>query len=109
MVWLSEAKQNKQNTLPEDDEMADIRLPLFLPFFGKQQNSGNEASDDVCTEIVDQMRQNNNSLIDEMKETRKASKESMESANKQLIDAIKELQSELKKALVEELPKLLKK
>ena len=111
---LTNAKQSKQNRLvgaaAEDDDMSEIRLPLFFPFsLGKQQNSGNDGSDDYCTEIVDQMRQNTNSLIDEIKESRKATKESTESANKQLIDAIKELQSELKKALTEELPKVINK
>lgn len=109
-------KQSSQSPPPaggaaaDDEEMPDIRLPLFLPFaLGKQQNSGNDASDDYCTEIVDQMRQNTNSLIDEIKESRKSSKESTDSANKQLIDAIKELQSTVTKALIEELPKALKK
>ena len=107
-------KGHKQPNLFDDSDEEDIdpmvgfKMPPFLMhgLFGGPRLGREDAADDYCTEIVDQLRQNNNSLIQELKEMRKEVKECSEESNKQMIGAIKELQTELKKTFVEELPKL---
>ena len=114
-LMLMFGKNNKHKHLNLfDDDIDDeelMKLPFLMPFrmFGAEKSNHDNNAEGYCQEIVDQMRHNTNSLVDEIKESRNVAKQSSEAANKEVIDAIKEMQTELRKTLVEELPKLVKK
>jgi hypothetical protein len=72
-------------------------FPLFRPFGRNPFNKSNASQEEYCSEIVDQMRQTTNTLVDEIRESRK-----------EIVERLKELQTEITKALLSELPKILK-
>ncbi len=103
-----------------DDDLNDPFMAALFPGLMDQQRffyhnmydhrrHGSDAQkEEYCAEIVQQLRQSTNSLIDEMKVTRKEFEEKTADVTKKIVRQIKEMQSQISKALLEELPKVLK-
>jgi hypothetical protein len=99
-----------------DDDLNDPLMAALFPafmvryrFFDDHRRHRNDAQEEeYCSEIVQKLRQSTNTLVDEMGVSRKEFDEKNANATKEIVGGIKEFQSEISKALLEELPKALK-
>jgi hypothetical protein len=91
-----------------DESLTNNLFPLFRPNGRNPFNKSNSSQEEYCSEIVDQLRQTTNTLVDEIRESRKEFNEKTAEKTKEIVGGLKELQTQITKALLEELPKIFK-
>jgi hypothetical protein len=86
-------KTNDSDGNPQQEEIEDALMMALMPQLMAKHNNGSNASEEYCSEIVDQMRQSTNTVVDEMRQSRKEYIESTDNSTKQIVGGLKQLQS----------------
>jgi hypothetical protein len=92
-----------------NDDLNDPLMVALFPalmrrhrFFDDHRRHGSDVQEEeYCSEIVQQLRQSTNTLVDEMRVSKKEFDEKNANATKEIVIRIKELQSQISKALLE--------